>query len=178
MISIRDAIRGGKMKILGIDPGLRAMGYGVVAREGAVLRLVDSGTIETRAKDPFPDRLRRLYTGVTEVIARHQPDVLVMEKPIYCQNMKTALVLGQAGGAAILAAAQAGIELVEFTPLEVKKAVTGKGRAGKEQVQKMVKVLLDLRELPPVDHISDALACAICYAHSEKLLRFRAAARR
>lgn len=96
-----------------------------------------------------------------------------MERPIYCQNIKTALSLGQAGGAAILAAADAGVKLVEFTPLQVKKAVTGKGNAAKEQVRKMVELILGLKEPLGSEHESDALACAICYAHSLGLLTQR-----
>lgn len=165
------------MKILGVDPGLSAMGYGVIERVNDRLALADAATITTTARLPYPERLKKLHEGIMEVLCRHQPEVLVMEKPIYCQNMKTALILGQAGGMAILAAVTQKVELVEFTPLEVKKAITGNGRAGKEQVQKMVKVLLSLQELPADEHISDALACALCYAHSEKRLRWQQANR-
>lgn len=161
------------MRILGVDPGLSAMGCGLIEKSARGLALLAGETIKTSPQLAFPDRLRRLYEEVARVIQTHRPDVLVMEKPIYCQNMKTALTLGQAGGMAILAAAEAGVELVEFTPLEVKKATTGKGRATKEQVQKMVRVLLGLKAAPADEHISDALACAVCYAHSEKQLRWR-----
>ncbi len=161
------------MRILGVDPGLSAMGYGLIEKAGGRLRLLGAQTIKTPAKLPFPERLQRLYNEMAKVIETHRPEVLVMEKPIYCQNMKTALILGQAGGMAVLAAAKAGIELVEFTPLEIKKATTGKGRANKDQVGKMVKVLLGLETLPSDEHVSDALACAVCYAHSEKQLRWR-----
>lgn len=161
------------MIVLGIDPGLSAMGYGLIEMGERSLALVDSGTIRTAPKVQFPDRLSYLYREVSRVIAEYRPEALVMEKPIYCQNMKTALVLGQAGGMAILAAAEAGVELHEFTPLEVKKAITGKGGASKEQVQKMVKVLVGMNETIADEHISDALACAVCFAHSRKLLNWR-----
>jgi len=159
------------MRILGVDPGLRAMGLGLIEKQGDELTLLVAQTVKTSSKDPFADRLARLHEAITEFVRSHRPDILIMEKPIYCQNMKTALILGQAGGMAILAAAQAGVELVEFTPLEVKKAVTGKGRATKEQVQKMVHVLLGLQGLPADEHVADALACAVCYAHGEKRRR-------
>ena len=153
------------MKILGIDPGLSAMGYGIIEKENQSISLIISDTIRSSSKTPFPERLSQLYLGITQVIEEFQPDVLVMEKPIYCQNMKTALVLGQAGGMAILACAIFNLKFYEFTSLEVKKSISGSGKANKEQVQKMVKVLLNLKECNMNDHQSDALACAICLCY-------------
>jgi crossover junction endodeoxyribonuclease RuvC len=165
------------MRVLGIDPGLSAMGWGLLEKQGSRLRVLDSGTIKTTPSTPFVQRLRQLRDEIAEVIAQWQPDAVAMEKPIYCQNMKTALLLGQAGGMAMLAAAEAGLEVTEFTPLEVKKAITGSGRAGKDQVLRMVRALLALDKAPSDDHVSDALGCAICYAHREKSIRLRASAR-
>ncbi len=161
------------LRILGVDPGLSAMGWGLIEKAAGGLAWIAGETIKTSPRLAFQERLRRLHDEISRVIETQHPDILAMEKPIYCQNIKTALTLGQAGGMAILAAAEAGVEVVEFTPLEVKKATTGKGKATKEQVQKMVRVLLELKALPSDEHVSDALACAVCYAHSEKQLRWR-----
>jgi len=156
----------GEKTILGIDPGLAALGYGIVATEKRNATYIGSGTITTSSRQSYAVRLKKLFDEMLEVFTRYQPSNVVMERPIYCQNVRTALSLGQAGGAAILAAASVGIELVEFTPLEVKRAVTGKGNASKEQVQKMVELILRLKEPVGSEHESDALACAICYSHS------------
>jgi len=152
--------------IIGIDPGLAALGYGVVTARNRTAAFVASGTITTSSRNPYAHRLKKLYEAVQDVLREFQADVVVMERPIYCQNVRTALALGQAGGVAVLAAANSGVDLVEFTPLEVKKAVTGKGNAGKEQVQRMVALILALKTPVGSEHESDALACAICYAHS------------
>jgi crossover junction endodeoxyribonuclease RuvC len=152
--------------ILGIDPGLGALGYGIVSVRNRNATYVSSGTITTSSRSTYEARLKKLHEDVRAVIVTHRPAVVVMERPIYCQNVKTALSLGQAGGVAILAAAEAGVKLVEFTPLQVKKAVTGKGNAAKEQVKKMVELILRLQEPLATEHESDALACAICHAHS------------
>lgn len=159
------------MIVLGIDPGLAALGYGVVRAEKGIAAYVDSGTLTTKPKDPYHVRLLQLYDGICGLIEHTKPDVLVMERPIYAQNVKTAQILGQAGGMALLAGAKHGIMVVEFTPLEVKKSIVGKGNASKEQVQKMVSVLLKHSEPFSSEHASDALACAICHVHSEKRLR-------
>ena len=159
------------MRIMGVDPGLSALGIGLIEKQGDKFTLIAMETVKTSPRSAFAERLQILYQSLKQFIEKHEPDALAMEKPIYCQNMKIALTLGQAGGMAILAAAQKSITVKEFTPLQVKKTITGSGRAGKEQVQKMVKVLLKLEQLPKDDHCSDALACALCYAFSEKALR-------
>jgi len=173
---VAGVLQGEKKRVLGIDPGLRAMGYGVVESSQGKAVYVSSGTITTRPKDSYAQRLRWLHDEVGALIQRYKPQVLVMERPIYCQNVKTALTLGQVGGMAILAAIENDVALVEFTPAEVKQAVAGKGRAAKDQVEKMTRVLLSLSEALPSSHASDALACAICYVHSEKRLRLLQAA--
>lgn len=160
------------MRIMGVDPGLSALGFGIVDKDGDRLRVVSTGTIQTKPAWGFPGRLQYLHDRVRSVIDEFKPEALVMEKPIFCQNIKTALTLGQAGGMAVLAAAETGLQFYEFTPLEVKKAVTGNGRAAKDQVSRMVQVLLAHDEPLDSEHVSDALACAICYAHSEKQLRW------
>jgi crossover junction endodeoxyribonuclease RuvC len=159
------------MLVLGIDPGLAALGYGLVRSENGLAVYVGSGTFTTNSKDPYHVRLMKLFDGICGVIEREKPDVLVMERPIYAQNVKTAQILGQAGGMALLAGAQKGLTVMEFTPLEIKKSVVGKGRATKEQIQRMVAVLLKLPKPLPSEHACDALACAISYVQSEKRLR-------
>lgn len=153
-------------KIMGVDPGLAALGFGVVSAHRRNASYITSGTITTSSRNVYADRLKKLYQELQSVLEEHRPAILVMERPIYCQNIKTALTLGQAGGVAVLAAANAGVKLVEFTPLQVKKSVTGKGNASKEQVWKMVELILGLKEPLGSEHESDALACAICYTHS------------
>lgn len=167
----------GSIRILGIDPGLSALGYGIVDSVRGKPVYVASGTITTSASSPYGERLDHLYSRISELIVQHRATVLAMERPIYCQNVRTALALGQAGGMAILAAVRNGLDLHEFTPAEVKQAIVGKGRASKDQVQKMVRILLSLGELPESSHAADALACSICYVHSEKRLRLLAEAR-
>lgn len=156
----------GARRILGIDPGLRALGYGVIDAGGRRPSLVAFGAVLTRSDRPLPERLKILYDGLRAVILEHEPGHMVFERLIYCKNASTALLLGQARGAAILAGANAGLPMTEFNPTEIKSAVTGRGRAGKEQVQKMVALILSLPEPPEPDHAADALAAAIAYAHS------------
>ncbi len=160
------------MRILGIDPGSRITGYGIVAREGNRLYHVDNGAIFTDAQKDFPLRLQRIYRGLTEIIEQHHPDVMAVENIFFATNVQSALKLGQARGAAIVAGVTAGLPVYEYTALQVKQAVVGHGRAAKEQVQKMLKVLLNLPEVAQED-ASDALAVAVCHAHSEKLRRLR-----
>ncbi len=156
------------MRILGIDPGSRITGYGIVTREGNRLLHVDNGAIFTDAQKDFPLRLQRIYRGLTEIIEQHRPDVMAVENIFFATNVQSALKLGQARGAAIVAGVTAGLPVYEYTALQVKQAVVGHGRAAKEQVQKMLKVLLNLPEIAQED-ASDALAVAVCHAHSEKL---------
>ena len=156
------------MKIMGIDPGSRITGYGVIRKEGNRLIHVDNGAIFTDSAADFPGRLQRIYEGLSEVIARYAPDVISVEDVFFANNVQSALKLGQARGAAIVAGVNAGLPVHEYTALQVKQAVVGHGRAAKEQVQQMVKILLGLPEIAQAD-ASDALAVAICHANSAGL---------
>ncbi|HID98397.1 MAG TPA: crossover junction endodeoxyribonuclease RuvC [Thermodesulfobacteriaceae bacterium] len=151
--------------ILGIDPGSRATGYGVISRIGNRLRYIDTGVIRPDRKLNFPGRLDRLYNGVREVIGRHQPAVSGVETIFQSVNVRSALILGHARGAAMLAAIHGGLEVFEYSPSEIKQAVAGYGRADKSQVQHMVCILLNLTFRPAAD-AADALAVAICHANS------------
>jgi len=151
--------------ILGIDPGSRATGYGIVSWEDNRLCFVNAGIIRPRAELTFAERLGRLYSGLKEVIGRHNPTVSAVEGVFYSVNARAALLLGHARGAVILAAVHGGLPVFEYSPTTVKQAVVGYGRAEKTQVQHMVRVLLNLSKKPAQD-AADALAVAICHAHS------------
>jgi crossover junction endodeoxyribonuclease RuvC len=153
------------MRVLGIDPGSRITGYGIIDKEGNRLIHVDNGAIFTDSHKDFPLRLQRIYRGLTEVIERFRPDAVAVENIFFATNVQSALKLGQARGAAIVAGVNAGLPVFEYTALQVKQAVVGHGRADKQQVQKMLKVLLNLPEVAQED-ASDALATAVCHAHS------------
>lgn len=148
------------MIAFGIDPGSRRTGWGVVRAEGSRMEYLGSGVIRADEKTPLHSRLVEIYRGLEEMLAEHTPDTVFVESVFHSKSAKSALVLGQARGVAMLAAARPGYEVVEITPAEVKKAVTGSGRAEKSQVQEMVKVLLGLKTRAPSD-ASDALALAI-----------------
>ena len=150
-------------RILGLDPGLRITGFGLVDQLGSQLRYVASGCIKTRDGE-LPGRLKTLLDGVREVIATYQPDVVAVEKVFVNVNPQSTLLLGQARGAAISALVHGGLPVAEYTALQVKQAVVGHGKAAKEQVQHMVVKLLSLAGAPSAD-AADALACAICHAH-------------
>ena len=155
------------MRILGIDPGLRSTGFGVVDMDGSRLSYVASGTISTLhlKTGALPARLKVLFDGVREVVQRYQPTSASVEIVFVNVNPQSTLLLGQARGAAICAAVLAGLPVAEYTALQVKQAVVGAGKAGKEQVQMMVRRLLSLPGDPSPD-AADALACAICHAHA------------
>ena len=154
----------GRVRILGIDPGLRVTGFGVIGRDGQRLDYVTSGCIRTDAEGELPERLRSILDGLAEVIAANCPDEAAIEKVFVNVNPHSTLLLGQARGAAVCAAVIANLPVAEYTALQVKQAVVGKGHARKEQVQEMVKRLLKLPGYPSTD-AADALACAICHAH-------------
>lgn len=151
------------MRILGIDPGLRSTGFGVLDKQGQQLGYVASGCIKTPAGE-LPGRLKIILEALGEVIAQHQPQQVAIEKVFVNVNPQSTLLLGQARGAAICAAVQADLPVAEYTALQVKQAVVGNGHAEKEQVQAMVQRLLALSGVPSPD-AADALACAICHAH-------------
>lgn len=156
------------MRVLGIDPGSRITGYGIIQKQGNRLLHVDNGAIFTDTAGDFPLRLHRIFTGITEVIERYRPDAMAVEQVFFSNNVQSALKLGQARGAAIVAGVSAGLPIAEYTALQVKQAVVGHGKAAKEQVQQMVKALLNLPEIAQAD-ASDALAVAICHANSVAL---------
>jgi crossover junction endodeoxyribonuclease RuvC len=152
------------LRILGIDPGLTVTGFGVIGRDGQKLAYVTSGCIRSNAAGALPDRLKTILEGLAEVIRLHHPDHVAVEKVFVNVNPQSTLLLGQARGAAISAAVLADLPVAEYTALQVKQAVVGKGHAQKGQVQEMVKRLLNLPGHPSAD-AADALACAICHAH-------------
>jgi len=156
------------MIVLGIDPGTAATGYGIVERNGSKLRLIDYGCVETVPADALPLRLMYIHQAITGLIAEHQPSLVGVERLFFNKNVQTAFAVGQARGAVLLAAAEAGLPVFEYGPHEVKMAVTGYGRAEKAQVQKMVQVVLGMSVLPRPDDAADALAVAICLAHAQQ----------
>jgi crossover junction endodeoxyribonuclease RuvC len=156
------------MKVLGIDPGSRITGYGIVLKEGNRLVHLDNGAIFTDPKGDFANRLKKIYLGLGEVIEAYQPDVMAVEQIFFANNVQTALKLGQARGVAIVAGVNAGLSVHEYTAMQVKQAVVGYGHATKDQVQRMVKALLNLPEVAQED-AADALAVAVCHAHSAGL---------
>ncbi len=157
------------MRVLGIDPGSLKSGYGLVDEQQGQLTVVDYGVIRTVPDTPLAQRLLLISARLQELIARHAPDEVAVEDVFVAKNAQSSLKLGQARGAILLTVAQAGLPVAEYTPLEVKQSVVGYGRADKEQVQQMVKVLLRLKEIPTPDDAADALAIAICHHHSVKV---------
>jgi crossover junction endodeoxyribonuclease RuvC len=155
--------------VLGIDPGLASTGYGVVESAAGRLVALDGGVIETRAGTPQERRLVDIHAAVDALLAEHEPDAVALEELYFGQNVKTAFAVGHGRGAAMLAAGQRGIECTSYTPQQVKAAVCGNGRAGKEQVARMVQTLLALPQAPTPDHASDALAVAMCHANRAPL---------
>ena len=157
------------MTILGIDTSLRSTGYGVLSAQGSRLSMVECGNIRNAPKLSLTACLRAIHSKVGELIAAHSPDVMAIESVIYGKNAGTMLVLGEARGAVLTAAADAGLPVYEYEPRRMKKAICGNGLAEKEQIQRMVKTLLGLAELPQND-AADALGLAICHAHSHSFI--------
>ncbi len=156
------------MRVLGIDPGLALTGYGLVEGNGS-LTLLEMGSITTPSTLPLPERLKILHRELSALLQRLRPDAVAVEELFFGKNIRTAIAVGQARGVAILAVAQAGIPLHEYTPLQVKEALTGYGRADKQQIQRMVCFLLGLSSPPQPDDVADAVAVAICHLHHSKL---------
>lgn len=157
------------MVILGIDPGYAIVGYGVIKYEGGKMSVIDYGKITTEANIPLSKRLKLIYDSLTQLIETFKPDVVAVEELFFNSNVKTAIAVGHARGVIILAAANKNIKIAEYTPLQIKQAVVGYGRADKNQVQQMVKMFLKLKEVPKPDDTADALAVAICHANSSAL---------
>ena len=154
------------MIILGIDPGYAITGYGILEYKGNKFRCLDYGVISTRAKTPFAQRLLKISNELEHLINRYKPDAVAVEELFFSRNTTTAIGTAQARGVAVLSGARANLPVYEYTPAQVKVAVVGYGKAQKGQVQQMVKILLNLQTLPKPDDAADALAVAICHAHS------------
>lgn len=156
------------MRILGIDPGTRITGYGIIDVEGNRLRHVDNGIVKTRSSEPLPLRLKAIYDGLTMILREFSPEAVAIEQVFLAKNPKAALTLGHARGTAVIASVNLNLEVHEYSALQVKSAVVGYGHAAKQQVQHMVKALLNLPEVAQED-AADALAVAICHANSRTL---------
>jgi crossover junction endodeoxyribonuclease RuvC len=151
---------------LGIDPGTECTGYGIISSDGSEHTAVLFGAIKTESCRPFHERLLEIYTKLGQILEREKVDAVAIEEVFYAANVQSALKLGQARGVALLIAAQQGVPVFEYSPLEIKSAIVGYGRAEKKQVQGMVRFLLQLPSAPTPDDAADALAIAICHAHN------------
>ncbi|NLM44086.1 MAG: crossover junction endodeoxyribonuclease RuvC [Clostridiales bacterium] len=156
------------MIIMGIDPGLAILGYGLIEMKGNKFVLLHSGAIITQSNISMPDRLSCIYDGLNSLLEEYNPDAYAIEELFFNKNIKTALTVGHARGVAILAASNHKIPIYEYTPLQVKQAIVGYGRAEKKQMQQMVKLLLGLDQMPKPDDVADALAVAICHGNSSR----------
>lgn len=154
------------MRILGIDPGIAIVGYGVIEEQRGDIKPVQYGSIQTPKELTTSARLQQIYLGMQEIIARYEPEVMAVEKLFFNTNTTTAFSVGQARGVILLAAEQAHIPIYEYTPLQVKQAVVGYGKAEKKQIQVMVRMLLNLKDVPKPDDVADALGIAITHAHT------------
>lgn len=163
------------MKIIGIDPGSALIGWGIIEKTGGSPKPIDFGTISFPPKIAQSEKLVKIEKNIADLIIKHRPEILAIEKIFFFKNAKTVIAVAEARGVILLAAAKAGLEVYEYTPLQIKQAVSAYGRAEKTQIKNMVKLLLNLKEAPKSDDAADALACAICCANSKGLsLNFRA----
>lgn len=154
------------MVILGIDPGIAIMGYGIISYIGNRFNVIHYGAITTSSKMDTAERLKKIYQDLNDLIIQYNPEAIAIEELFFNTNVKTALLVGHARGVAVLAAANNNKEIYEYTPLQVKQGVVGYGRAEKKQVQQMIKTILNLEKVPKPDDVADALAVAVCHAHS------------
>src|SRR5437764_5738455 len=152
------------MRILGIDPGTGILGFGVIEADKGKAQLVDAGVIRTPVKEDDAVRLQTIFEEITDIIAQTKPAEMAVEKLFFAQNVTTAMTVAQARGVVLLAGKQAGLTIAEYTPLQIKQALTGYGRAEEKQVQEMVRVLLGLKDVPQPDDCADALAAALTHA--------------
>lgn len=159
------------MIILGIDPGFAIVGVGIIEYKGNKFRTIDYFALTTKAHTPIEERLKVIYEGIADAINKYKPDFIAIEELFFNNNAKTAIQVGQARGVILLAGVNANIPIYEYTPLQVKQAVVGYGRAEKKQIQQMVKAILNLSEIPKPDDVADALAIAVCHAHSYKMVK-------
>lgn len=153
------------MRILGIDPGTGIVGFGIIDRNGVKNALVDAGVVRTPAHMPPAERLVIIHDDLKEIISQHKPEVMVVEQLFFAKNVTTAMTVSQARGVILLLGEQAGLKIYEYTPLQIKQALTGYGRAGKSQVQEMVRLQLGLKEIPRPDDAADALAAALTFSN-------------
>lgn len=164
------------MIILGIDPGLATLGYGVIEAIGDKRRVIQYGTVTTPAKQPMPERLQGILHGVTQLMNLYQPDDVAFEELFFSKNITTGIAVGMARGVAMVAVAERTKNLYEYTPMQIKQAVTGYGGADKHQVQMMVRILLNMKEIVRPDDAADALAVALTHAnsgHSKELFKIK-----
>lgn len=159
------------MRILGIDPGFAITGFSVIDYEGNKFKLITSGAILTEAHTSFPLRLEQIYNQLNQIITEYKPDAMAIEELFFNNNAKTAINVAQARGVILVTAKLNKVPIYEYTPLQVKQAVVGYGRANKMQVQRMVKMILNEENLPKLDDTTDSMAMAICHAHSSKFVK-------
>lgn len=157
------------MRILGIDPGTGILGFGVIDIQGRNMQIVDAGVIRTPVKEDDAVRLLTIYEELTDIIANNRPAVMSVEKLFFARNVTTAMTVSQARGVVLLCAKQADMEIFEYTPMQIKQAITGYGKADKKQMQEMVRVLLKLKDVPRPDDCADALAAALTHAAAARL---------
>jgi crossover junction endodeoxyribonuclease RuvC len=157
------------MRIIGIDPGTGILGFGIIEASKGKAQLVDAGVIRTPVKQDDAIRLATIYEELTDIVTETRPTVMSVEKLFFAQNVTTAMTVAQARGVVLLCGQQAGLEIFEYTPLQIKQALTGYGRADKKQMQEMVRVILQLKEQPKPDDCADALAAAICHSMTVRL---------
>jgi crossover junction endodeoxyribonuclease RuvC len=152
------------VRIIGIDPGTGIMGFGVIEILDGKTKMIDAGVVRTKVHQPLDERLEEIYNCLSDIIEENAPEIMVVEKLFFAQNVTTAISVSHARGVAMLAGKLAGLEIVEYTPLQIKQALTGYGRADKKQVQEMVRILLGLKVAPQPDDCADALAAALMHA--------------
>jgi crossover junction endodeoxyribonuclease RuvC len=157
------------MRILGIDPGTAINGFGVIDVNKGKYKMIDAGVIRTPAKTPPPERLETIFNNIKELIDEFKPQIMSIEKLFFAKNVTTAMTVSQARGVVLLCAQQSGLQIYEYTPLQIKQTVTGYGKADKQQVQEMVRVLMGLSEVPKPDDCADAIAAAITHAMHDGL---------
>jgi crossover junction endodeoxyribonuclease RuvC len=151
------------VRILGIDPGTRRLGYGIIDSEGSTVIYVTCGTVSCSEKLPMAEKLKHLYAELVKVINTHHPDCAAVESPFFSENARSAFTIGKAQAVAILAAANAGLDVFEYPPARIKSHITGSGASSKDQVARMVMLQLNLTDLPATSDAADALACALCH---------------
>lgn len=156
------------MRVLGIDPGLAIVGYSIIETDANKIKMLEYGCIKTEAEISTPDRLNIIFNRLNEIIKQYNPEDMAIEELFYNKNVKTVISIGQARGVEVLSGISNGLQIYEYTPLQIKQAVVGYGRAEKKQIQNMVKFILGLNEIPKPDDAADALAVAICHSFSLK----------